>query len=164
MLKSESGNFSFRKTIKIKMWIFILIIIVGFKSAFIPLLDKIWNIQSITELFGIKLINFEALKSVYAILGLILIILGFVGFIRYFILLKNNEKVKIAEIKYGDERNKLITSSTANISTHILLIFLSFAIIISGMFSFIISLTLLFVLLIYLTILFITFQIIRLKY
>lgn len=164
ILESSFGKVSFRKVLKIRLFISIVIFLGGLKSLLIVLLNQVENLQSLTSKFGIHLVNFEFMKSFYTGFGFVLIALSVNRIVKNLRLLKNINKFKNAEIKHLDERSRFISNTTFSITSQIFVAILTLAVVISGMFNSIVFLTLLCTLIVYLKFLLITYLIVRTKY
>jgi hypothetical protein len=162
--KSNSGDMSFKKVIKIKILVSVFIILVGLKCLLLVFLNQIGDLQSLTSKFGIDLVNFNFMQGFYTWFGCVLIVAGVAIIAGNAVLLKEPEKFKKAEIDYFDERNQLIRIITVNTTSCIFIVALTFAIVISGMFNSIVFVALLGAFFVYLLILFSSYMIIRTKY
>ncbi len=163
-LNSNSGNIPFKKALIIKIWVSVVIILIGLKCVLLVLLNQVGNLQSLTSKFGINLVNLSFMQGFYTVFGCALIVAGISIIIRNVVLLKSDEKFKKAEIEYIDERNQFIRSVTFNTTSYIFLVALAFAIVISGMFNSIVFLTLLGTFIVYLLLLLITYFVYKSKY
>jgi hypothetical protein len=164
LLKSNLGGMPYRKALKIKIGVSMVLILVGLKCLLLVLLNQVGDLQSLTSTFGIDLVNLDFMQGFYSGFGCGLIVVGIVYIVRTVTLLKNEEKYKKAEIEYMDERNRFIRSLTFNTTSAIFLVALSFGIVISGMFNSIVFVTLLGTFAIYLLLLLSTFLVFRSKY
>lgn len=143
MMKSNFGNTSFRKVLKIQMWVGALIIFVGLKCFLLVLLNQVGTLESITSTFGIHLVNLSFMEGFYTGFGCALMGAGIGVIIRNLQMIKNQEKYKRAEINFLDERNRFIKSVTFSTTSSIFLVGLAFAIVVAGMFNSVVFVTLL---------------------
>ena len=163
-IKASIGKMSFKKVLKVKIWVSALIILIGLKCLLLVLLNQVGDLQSLTSKFGVNLVNLSFMQGFYTGFGCALIVAGIAMIIRNVVLLKNDEKFKKAEIDYIDERNRFIKSVTFNTTSYIFLVALAFAVVISGMFNSIVFVTLLGTLFVYLILLLTTYMIYKSKY
>ena len=163
-IKSNFGSMSFIKTIKLKIWASVFVILIGLKCLMLVLLNQVGDLQSLTSKFEVDLVNLSFMQGFYTAFGCALIAAGIAIIIRNVVLLKNDEKFKKAEINYIDERNRFIKSLTFNTTSYIFLVALAFAVVISGMFNSIVFVTLLGTFFIYLILLLTTYMIYKSKY
>lgn len=143
MMKSGFGNTSFRKVLKIQMWVGALIIFVGLKCFLLVLLNQVGTLESITSNFGIHLVNLSFMEGFYTGFGCALMGAGIALIARNLRLIKNEEKYKRAEIGFLDERNRFIKSATLSTTSSIFIVGLAFAIVVAGMFNSVVFVTLL---------------------
>ena len=154
----------YRKALIIKIWVSVILILVGLKCLLLVLLNQVGDLQSLTSTFGIRLVNLDFMQGFYSGFGCGLIAVGIAIIVRNMTLLKNEERYKKAEIEYLDERNRFIRSLTFNTTSSIFLVALAFGIVISGMFNSIVFVTLLGTFSVYLVLLLSTFLVFRSKY
>lgn len=163
-IKSSIEKTPFRKAIIVKIWVSVVIILIGLKCILLVLLNQVGDLQSLTSKFGVDLVNFDFMQGFYSGFGCALIVASISIIIRNVVLLKNEEKLKKAEITYFDERNRFISGVTFSATSYIFLVALAFAIVISGMFNSVVFITLLGTFVGYLILLLTTYMIYRSKY
>ena len=163
-LKSNIGSIPFKKVLKIRILVSVVIILIGLKCILLVLLNQVGDLQSLTSKFGVDLVNFNFMQGFYSGFGCALIVASILIIIRNVVLLKSDEKFRKAEIDYIDERNRFIRSVTFNTTSYIFLVALAFAIVISGMFNSIVFVTLFCTFVSYVILLLTTYLIYKSKY
>lgn len=113
-LKSNIGSIPFKKVLKIRILVSVVIILIGLKCILLVLLNQVGDLQSLTSKFGVDLVNLKFMQGFYSAFGFVLIAAGISIIIRNVVLLKSDEKFKKAEINNFDERNRYISGVTFN--------------------------------------------------
>ncbi len=109
---STSTNEEYRKVIKNKMNMFIIIAILGVITEAVTLAAKnYWKVNISDQMLG-----------TYTGAGVGLIAVSLILYVKNRMLLNNEEKLKESRIAHTDERNKQLSSSAFRVATVVMLI------------------------------------------
>ena len=128
---TNGSSISFRKKVKLRIWLSFLIALLGFATIGIFVLANIVDFASIGKTEHMR----GFLDGFYTGMGGGLIGAGIVTAVKNIRLLKNPEKFKIAEIAESDERERFIIHKTFTAAAFITFVLLLVSTIIAGLYN-----------------------------
>jgi uncharacterized membrane protein HdeD (DUF308 family) len=132
------GNMDFRKKVKMRIWLSVLLIILGALTAGIVLCFEPFSAEYSHDT--------SFVLGFYFGMGFGLIGAGAATLVKNARYLKNADKFKVAEIAHLDERNRFIANKTWSVAALIMLFLIYLATIIAGIYDIVVFRTLLTVL------------------
>lgn len=103
-------NEEYRKVVKVRMLIFMLVAIAGAATLAVALLARSWEVAISEQMLG-----------VYAGMGTGLLVGGIVVWLKDAILLRNEEKLKNSRLECADERNQEISNKAVKFGVTVML-------------------------------------------